>query len=346
MLNHKTYIVAISDPLRYLMIHAYVSSRTSKWIMLLTKFDLEFVNLKSIKVKVIANQLAEAPLYDSQPLALDFPDDSIFVLLEDEEFIDTKEEYFDITLFFYGSKCKQGSGAGIVFITPQGAPIPLSFKLKFSCTNNMDEYEALVLGLQIAIKLNFKSIKIISDSQLFVKQVLGTYQCHNEVFKKYKSIVDQLLLKFDKYTIESSSRSTIRFADTIVSLGSLIPSQDNQDKLIIHIITLHNPSYIVGPIINQIEFDNANPWYALVKYFLKIGIFPQDMTKTERRCFKQKCAKYTLLGHIMHKRGYEGILLRYLEPNEIPLALSQAYDGACGLHFSGILIAKCLLRMG
>ena len=185
------------------MSHAYINSRTSKWIMLLTKYDLEFVSQKSIKGQVIADQLAEAPLHDSQPLSLDFSDDSIFVLIEEEEFVDTEDE-LDITLYFDGSKCEQGGGAGIVFITPQGAPIPLSFKLKFPCTNNMAEYEALVLGLQTAIKLNFKKIKIIGDSQLIVNQVLGTYQCHNDILKKYKLVFDKLLLQFDKYTIKSS----------------------------------------------------------------------------------------------------------------------------------------------
>lgn len=102
----------------------------------------------------------------------------------------------------------------------------------------------------------------------------------NEVLKKYKSIIYQLLQKFDKYTIESSPRSTNRFANTMASLDSLISSKYNQYKIHIHINTLHNPSYIVGPIINQIEFDNANLWYALINDFLKLGIYPQDMTKT------------------------------------------------------------------
>jgi len=44
---------------------------------------------------------------------------------------------------------KKGGGAGIIFITPQGARIPLYFKLKFPCTNNMAEYEALVLGFKL-----------------------------------------------------------------------------------------------------------------------------------------------------------------------------------------------------
>ena len=146
-----------------MMSHAYINSRTSKWIMLLTEYDIEFVNQKFIKGQVIVDQLVEDPLHASQPLSLDFLDDSIFVLIDEEEFVDIEVE-LNITLYFDGSKCKQGGGASIIFITPQGAPIPLSFKIKFPCTNNMVEYEALILGLQTTIKLNFHKIKIIGDS--------------------------------------------------------------------------------------------------------------------------------------------------------------------------------------
>lgn len=125
-------------------------------------------------------------------------------------------------------------------------------------------------------------IKIIGDSQLIINKFLGTYQYHNEILKKYKLIFDKIILQFDKYIIESSLRSTNRFADTIATLGSLILSQDNKDQLTIHITTLHDPYYIISPIINQNEVYNANPWYTLMKYFLKLGISPHDMTKMKK----------------------------------------------------------------
>ena len=40
MLNHTTYVIAKGDPLRYKMNKTYQNTRTSKWIMHLTKFDL------------------------------------------------------------------------------------------------------------------------------------------------------------------------------------------------------------------------------------------------------------------------------------------------------------------
>ena len=40
-----------------------------------------------------------------------------------------------------------------MFSPPYGEPIQLSFKLTFPCTNNMAEYEALLLGLELAIHM-------------------------------------------------------------------------------------------------------------------------------------------------------------------------------------------------
>jgi len=66
------------------------------------------------------------------------------------------------TLLFDGSKCIHGVGAGIVLINPNGDVIPMSYRLSFDCTNNMEEYEALILGLKAKILMKVKRIKIFS----------------------------------------------------------------------------------------------------------------------------------------------------------------------------------------
>ncbi|KAH9304237.1 hypothetical protein KI387_008641, partial [Taxus chinensis] len=80
----------------------------------------------------------------------------------------------------------RGGGVGIVLIPLDAEPMPLSFRLDFPYTNNIAEYEALVLGLQVALHLGVKSINIFGDSQLVVNQVMGIYQCKNEELQKYK----------------------------------------------------------------------------------------------------------------------------------------------------------------
>ena len=56
-------------------------------------------------------------------------------------------------LKFDGSSTEKSVGAGIVIISPKGIKTTLSFNLAFKCTNNQDEYEVLVIGLEILIKL-------------------------------------------------------------------------------------------------------------------------------------------------------------------------------------------------
>ena len=76
-----------------------------------------------------------------------------------------------MVIYFDGSRCEQSEGVDVIFVTPQGVPIPYSFKLNFPCTNNNAKYEALILAIKTAIKLNLRKVKFIGDSLLIINQV-------------------------------------------------------------------------------------------------------------------------------------------------------------------------------
>ena len=65
---------------------------------------------------------------------------------------------------FDGSSTENYARAGIVIISPKGIKTTLSFNLAFKCTNNQAEYEALVIGLEILLKLGAQEVHIIRDS--------------------------------------------------------------------------------------------------------------------------------------------------------------------------------------
>ncbi|KAH9322862.1 hypothetical protein KI387_017501, partial [Taxus chinensis] len=69
-----------------------------------------------------------------------------------------------------------GSGAGVLLVSPEGCLHPFSFKLQFENTNNTAEYEALILGLQVAKERGVKNILARGDAELIVKQVRGLFQ--------------------------------------------------------------------------------------------------------------------------------------------------------------------------
>ena len=62
MLTHTINLVSKIDPLKYLLSKASLTGRLAKWVMILSEFDIHYVDRKAIKGQVIADQLADAPL--------------------------------------------------------------------------------------------------------------------------------------------------------------------------------------------------------------------------------------------------------------------------------------------
>jgi ribonuclease HI len=61
-------------------------------------------------------------------------------------------------MFFDGSSSSEGTGARVVLVSPCQETMSLSYKLEFAATNNVVEYEALVLGLRAAKEMGIEEI--------------------------------------------------------------------------------------------------------------------------------------------------------------------------------------------
>ena len=99
---------------------------------------------------------------------------------------------------FDGVASKKGVGVGIsirpliVLVFPK----LLSYKLDFKCTNNVVEYEALILGLKALKDLQAQRIDIQGDSELIIRQVQGSYQAKHPRTKLYRNLVLDLMEGF------------------------------------------------------------------------------------------------------------------------------------------------------
>ena len=65
---------------------------------------------------------------------------------------------------FDGAAGRERVGAGMQIIIPRDESKIFSYKLNFDCTNNMAEYEALFLGLEVLKNLGAKKISVFGDS--------------------------------------------------------------------------------------------------------------------------------------------------------------------------------------
>src|SRR5882757_1936665 len=125
-------------------------------------------------------------------------------------------------MYFDGSAAKVGAGAGVYIISPiQGDFKALSYKLTFECTNNVAEYEALLLGLHALKDLGAQRIRVLGDSELVINQVNDSYQTRHLQMRAYRNEVwDMFGNFFIEHTIQVVPRHENSVADSLaVAIG-------------------------------------------------------------------------------------------------------------------------------
>jgi len=117
--------------------------------MMLSEYDIQYVTQKAIEGSVLADYLALQPIEDYQSMQLEFPDEEILVLKDDNN-----ENMW--TLFFDEASNALGYGIGAVLIFSRTQYIPMTARLCFDCTNSTTKYEACVIGIRAAIEFGAK----------------------------------------------------------------------------------------------------------------------------------------------------------------------------------------------
>ena len=95
-------------------------------------------------------------------------------------------------MYFDGASTQSLAGVGVVLISPSKQNIHLSYKLDFKTTNNIAEYEALLLGVKAAKEMGIMCMRIFGDVDLIIRQVSNTFQAKNVRLKAYRDKVWKL----------------------------------------------------------------------------------------------------------------------------------------------------------
>ena len=111
------------------------------------------------------------------------------------------------SLEFYGSFSSSSSRVEVVLISPEGDMSAYSFKLDFPNTNNMTQYEVLLLGLHEARLKGIKLLTSKGDVELIVKQVRGLYVVKNDLLKQYQNLIWENIEFLEAVNIKAIPRS-------------------------------------------------------------------------------------------------------------------------------------------
>ncbi|RDX85759.1 hypothetical protein CR513_32998, partial [Mucuna pruriens] len=139
MLAHTTWLIAKTDPFKYIFKKPALTGRIACWQMALSEYDIVYKSQKAIKGSTLAEQLAHYPLGEYHLLLHEFLDEHIMSVDE----IGLTAESDKWKLWFDGASNLLGNGIGAILASLEGQYFPFSARLGFDCTNNMSEYIAM-----------------------------------------------------------------------------------------------------------------------------------------------------------------------------------------------------------
>lgn len=84
-------------------------------------------------------------------------------------------------------------------------------------TNNVAEYKALLLGIELAATLKAAELELVGDSELIVKQVKGEYKVKDATMRELHAEVKRALLDFERWSIRHVRREHNKEADRLVN---------------------------------------------------------------------------------------------------------------------------------
>lgn len=97
-------------------------------------------------------------------------------------------------------------------------------------THNIAEYQALILGLLLALKHGARDVVVKGDSTLVVKQVKGEWKTKRSTLQPLRTKACDLLAQFDSWRVEWIPRKENWRADKLgrraMSLGLRAPTGD------------------------------------------------------------------------------------------------------------------------
>ncbi|XP_074299263.1 uncharacterized protein LOC141630326 [Silene latifolia] len=193
-----------------------LSGRMSKWSMHLSGYDIRYDPRTTIKSQALADFVSAFSLA-IQNLA----DEEILTLKGNKE-VEVWKMHID------GASNQRGTGVGLILRSPYGDLIAQAVRCEFKATNNETEYEALILGIQLALELGVRNLQISRDSKMIA----------------YLKVTKDLKQKFRECKLKQVPRDQNVEADALATLGATLKPTDLANIPIAHVL---------GPSIKKLE---------------------------------------------------------------------------------------------
>jgi ribonuclease HI len=109
------------------------------------------------------------------------------------------------------------AGYGVVIQDESGKKVAALSEYLGHQTNNFAEYQGLIGALEYALKHGPKALKLISDSELLVRQIKGIYKVKNSTLKDLHARAQELIAQLDWFSIGHALREHNQEADRLAN---------------------------------------------------------------------------------------------------------------------------------
>ena len=109
------------------------------------------------------------------------------------------------------------AGYGVAINDASGRPVAELSEYLGHHTNNYAEYQGLLAALRYAAENQIKALKVISDSELMVRQMKGIYKVRHPELRKLYEQAQQLVRRLEHFEIRHALREHNQTADRLAN---------------------------------------------------------------------------------------------------------------------------------
>jgi ribonuclease HI len=118
-----------------------------------------------------------------------------------------------------GARGNPGPAAvAAVASSPDGEPLGEASAYIGEATNNVAEYKAVLLGLELARSLGARQVDVVNDSELVARQIGGQYKVKHAGLKPLFTETMRELRELDRWSVRNVRREQNERADELVNV--------------------------------------------------------------------------------------------------------------------------------
>jgi hypothetical protein len=212
--------------------------------------------------------------------------------------------------------------------------------LDFSCTNNIVEYEAILLGLRKLKAMGIRMAVHKSDSQVITGHVDKSRRARDPKLEKYLDTVRRLEASFEGFSVKKYSKRTNEHSNLLAKSaahGLPLPSE-------VFFETIKAPSVeLMERAVLTVLLAHSEDWRTEIVYFLQGNCLSDDEVYNKR--MEARTRPYVIIEDELYKHGACSPLLKCLSRDEGQELMKEIDAGFCGVHIgSRPLLGKVFIQ--